>query len=166
MKTALMPLMAAMACICALACGESAAPNLVFPDDYEWYADSAMGFRIAYPDHWDDNSPQTGSMDEMILGGAHFPALPDSINAQLDITVFDSGYDLEQFRRDYGADEERIAGLTAYGTTRSFMGTMQRMVVFPGEGRYYFVQCVAAPEIFDDYGDIFDDIVGSFELIE
>ncbi|MBD3295252.1 hypothetical protein GF394_07145 [Candidatus Fermentibacteria bacterium] len=73
MKTTMVLLPAALECICAISCGESATPDPVFPDDYSWYADSTLGFRIAYPAHWDDSNPQTASMDEMILGGARFP---------------------------------------------------------------------------------------------
>lgn len=152
--------------VCIQACGESAAPELSFPQDYSWYADSSLGFRIAYPSHWDDSHPKAGSMDDVILGGAHFPAIPDSFHVQLDITVMGPGYDLEVFQSNYGADETEIAGLTAYVANGTVMGTSQKMAVFPGNGRYFFVQCVANPKYFGDYGAIFDDILGSFEIID
>lgn len=150
----------------AVSCGKSLVPDIEFPEDYAWFSDSALGYRIAYPAHWQkEKDPPLTEAPDVVWGGASFTTvLHDSLEAHLWITVLGPTDDFRRFVEEGEAERVVVGGRRGYESKMYLWGNMNRTVVFPGSDRYFFVQCAADPEVFDGFDDIFDAIFESFEI--
>jgi len=168
MNNALRLFVAAALAAGAVSCGKGLVPDIEFPEDYTWYSDSSLGYRIAYPAHWrkEKDPPLTEAPDE-VWGGASFKTvLHDSLGARLWITVLGPTTDFRRFVEEGEAERVVVDGRRGYESKLYIYGHMNRAVAYPGDDRYFFVQCAADPEVFDDYDNIFEAIIESFEIID
>jgi hypothetical protein len=151
-----------------LSCGKSVVPDTDFPEGYRLYEDSVLGYRVAYPAQWrEEEVPPLTDAPDAVMGGSGFSTvLRDSLEVGLWITVLGPTDDFVRFVEEAEAERVVVGDLRGYESVMNLWGRMSRSVAFPGDDRWFFVACWAHPEIYEDYGHIFDDILCSFEVVE
>ena len=143
---------------------ESTTDEWTMPIGYEWYEDSALGYKIARSSDWivteGDVMADQGQLAYMIFQEAEDAAAHVSVMVSTGTTIADGIKSV--------GEEISINGQKAYQSINEIemfgYTVIQRVVALAAHDRSYIVTCLAPSDVYETYQDVFNNAVSSFTV--
>jgi hypothetical protein len=144
---------------------DGASTEFQLPVGYQWYSNGDYDYRIAYPTDWILVPEEEISLGEGILSSVMIKYDPDMSLGSLSVSIA-SDYDIDE-ALEMGAESKVKNDMEYYYLDlEGFLGTNQRLAVFPADDKYYVIQYFARPEYFEKHVEVFDKVIASFTIDE